>query len=54
MWQLYNEAVAVLGTRKKAISWIFSPNRAMGGQRPIQNPKQGLEILGRIEWGIFS
>ncbi|HSS78656.1 MAG TPA: MbcA/ParS/Xre antitoxin family protein [Thermoanaerobaculia bacterium] len=53
-------AVEVLGGREKALRWLDSPNRALGGRRPLDlldtglGTKQVEVILGRIETGVYS
>jgi putative toxin-antitoxin system antitoxin component (TIGR02293 family) len=40
--------------------WLHTPNRALGGQRPLElldtdiGSRQVEEVLGRIEHGVFS
>jgi putative toxin-antitoxin system antitoxin component (TIGR02293 family) len=53
-------AEEVLGSSKKAGSWLKKPNRALGGLVPLDQldtdigAHQVLDILGRIEHGIYS
>lgn len=57
---LISYAVKVLGCSKKAHSWLYKPNKAMGNTVPqaIMHTEEGRkeieEILGRIEHGIYS
>ena len=50
----------VLESREKALRWLDSPNRALGGRRLLDlldtglGAKQVEEILGRIESGVYS
>jgi putative toxin-antitoxin system antitoxin component (TIGR02293 family) len=52
--------VDVLGEREKALRWLGSPNKALGGRRPLDlldtglGAKQVEQILGRIESGVYS
>jgi len=53
-------ACDVLGEREKALRWLDTPNRALGGRRPLDLLDDGLgakqveKILGRIETGVYS
>ena len=53
-------AVAVFGSEDKAGAWLRRPNRALGGDVPIQvldtdlGARQIEDLLGRIEHGALS
>jgi putative toxin-antitoxin system antitoxin component (TIGR02293 family) len=53
-------AESVLGSGAKAAAWLREPNRALGGVTPLEildndiGIKQVEEILGRIEYGVYS
>ncbi|HEX3131777.1 MAG TPA: antitoxin Xre/MbcA/ParS toxin-binding domain-containing protein [Thermoanaerobaculia bacterium] len=53
-------ASEVLGGKEQASRWLHTPNRALGGQMPLQlldtdlGSRQVEEILGRIEHGVYS
>jgi putative toxin-antitoxin system antitoxin component (TIGR02293 family) len=53
-------AFAVFGAEDKAAAWLRRPNRALGGELPIDlldtdaGARQIEEILGRIEHGVLS
>ena len=53
-------AESVLGSEAKAAAWLREPNRALGGVAPLEildndiGIKQVEEILGRIEYGVYS
>lgn len=53
-------AEQVLGDRAAALDWLWSPNRALGGQTPIQlldtdlGTEEVLQVLGRIEFGVYG
>jgi putative toxin-antitoxin system antitoxin component (TIGR02293 family) len=53
-------AESVLGSEAKAAAWLREPNRALNGVTPLQildndiGIKQVEEILGRIEYGVYS
>lgn len=54
------QAAEILGGREPASSWLHAPNRALGGQAPLElldtdlGCRQVEEVLGRIEHGVFS
>lgn len=54
------EAARVLGSEEKAARWLHEPNRALGGDTPLSlldteiGARRVEEILGRIEYGVFS
>ena len=53
-------AEEALGNREKAHAWLRLPNRALGGQQPLDlldsdaGSRMVERILGRIEHGVFS
>jgi putative toxin-antitoxin system antitoxin component (TIGR02293 family) len=54
------QAVETLGDQDKASLWLHAPNRALGGQVPLElldtdlGTRQVEEVLGRIEHGVYS
>lgn len=54
------QAAAVLGGEPRAADWLHRPNRALGGQRPLDlldseiGARQVEDVLGRIAHGVFS
>jgi putative toxin-antitoxin system antitoxin component (TIGR02293 family) len=54
------QAFAVFGTEEKAAAWLRRPNRALGGEFPIQlldtdvGVRHVEDVLGRIEHGIVG
>ncbi len=54
------QAVEVLGTIEKARGWLKAPNRALGGDTPLElldtdiGAHQVEEVLLRLNYGIFS
>ena len=54
------QAIGTLGDGKKAVHWLTTPNRALGGEVPLtlldtSAGKEEVEaILGRIEYGVYS
>lgn len=60
MARVYAHAVEMLGEEDKAIEWLTTPNRALGGAPPLDqldtDPGARLveDILGRIAYGVYS
>jgi len=58
--RLVATAVDVLGSREKAVGWMTKPNRALGGETPVElldtdvGFQNALDVLHRIEHGVFS
>lgn len=57
--QVNDMAVRVLGSQKKAESWLKKPARGLGGKIPLEYADTNLgaleviNLLGRIEHGVF-
>jgi putative toxin-antitoxin system antitoxin component (TIGR02293 family) len=60
MARVYANAVEMIGDREKAIEWLGTPNRALGGERPLDRLDTDVgarmveDILGRIAYGVYS
>jgi putative toxin-antitoxin system antitoxin component (TIGR02293 family) len=60
MARVFANAVEMIGDQRKAIIWLDTPNRALGGARPLDQldtdvGARGVEdLLGRIAYGIYS
>jgi putative toxin-antitoxin system antitoxin component (TIGR02293 family) len=58
--RVYASAVEIIGDEKKAVQWLLTPNRALGGERPLDQldtdvgARQVEDILGRIAYGVYS
>lgn len=58
--RIATRASEVLGNREKAARWLHTPNRALGGVKPLElldtdlGSRQVEDILGRIEHGVYS
>jgi putative toxin-antitoxin system antitoxin component (TIGR02293 family) len=58
--RVYANAVEMLGDEVKAVEWLRTPNRALGGDRPLDQIDTDLgartveDILGRIAYGVYS
>src|SRR5437879_5987868 len=60
MARVYANAVEMIGDRDKATEWLRTPNRALGGERPLDQLDTDMgarmveDILGRIAYGVYS
>ena len=60
MARLYAHAAEMLGDREKAVGWLSTANRALGGERPLDlldtdtGSRMVEDILGRIAYGVYS
>lgn len=60
MARVYANAVEMIGDREKAIAWLGTPNRALGGESPLDQLDSDIgarmveDILGRIAYGVYS
>ncbi|MBV9742751.1 MAG: DUF2384 domain-containing protein [Acidobacteriia bacterium] len=60
MARVYASAVETIGDQEKAIAWLGTPNRALGGDRPLDvldtdtGARMVEDILGRIAYGVYS
>ncbi len=60
MARVYANAVEMIGDEERAIEWLSAPNRALGGERPIDRLDTDTgarvveDILGRIAYGVYS
>ena len=60
MARVYANAVDMIGDSDKAIEWLDTPNRALGGVRPLDQldtdtgTRMVEDILGRIAYGVYS
>lgn len=60
MARVYANAVEMIGDEEKAIEWLRTPNRALGGERPLDQIDTDIgarmveDILGRIAYGVYS
>lgn len=58
--RVYATAVEMIGDEDKAVQWLLTPNRALGGVRPLDQLDTDLgaraveDILGRIAYGVYS
>jgi len=58
--RVYTNAVEMIGDEEKAVEWLRTPNRALGGERPLDQldtdpgAREVEDILGRIAYGVYS
>ena len=58
--RIYVKAVELIGDEAKAAQWLLTPNRALGGKRPMDQLNTDLgtraveDVLGRIAYGVYS
>ena len=58
--RVYANAVEMLGDKQRAVEWLRTPNRALGGERPLDQLDTDLgaraveDVLGRIAYGVYS
>ena len=58
--RVYANAVEMIGDEEKAIEWLRTPNRALGGERTLDQLDTDMgarmveDILGRIAYGVYS
>src|SRR5437016_5736986 len=58
--RVYATAVEMIGDETKAVEWLRTPNRALGGERPLDQLDTDIgaraveDILGRIAYGHYS
>lgn len=58
--RVFANAVEMIGDEQKAVKWLGTPNRALGGGRPLDQldtdvGARGVEdLLGRIAYGVYS
>jgi putative toxin-antitoxin system antitoxin component (TIGR02293 family) len=58
--RVYANAVEMIGDEDKAVEWLHTPNRALRGERPLDQldtdvgAREVEDILGRIAYGVYS
>lgn len=58
--RVYATAVEFLGNETRAVEWLRTPNRALGGERPLDELDTDVgaraveDVLGRIAYGVYS
>ena len=60
MARVFATAVELIGDQEKATEWLRTPNRALAGERPLDQldtdpgARMVEDILGRIAYGVYS
>lgn len=58
--RVYANALETIGDEGKAVEWLRTPNRALGGERPLDQLDTDMgtrtveDVLGRIAYGVYS
>jgi putative toxin-antitoxin system antitoxin component (TIGR02293 family) len=58
--RVYAFAVGMIGDEQRALEWLRTPNRALGGERPLDQldtdvgAREVEYLLGRIAYGVYS
>ena len=58
--RVFATAVEMIGNKEKAVEWLRTPNRALAGERPLDQLDTDLgareveDVLGRIAYGVYS
>ena len=58
--RVYAHAAEMIGDEERAVEWLRTPNRALGGQKPLDlldtdmGARMVEDILGRIAYGVYS
>ncbi len=58
--QVFANAAETLGSEEKAAQWLKTPNRALRGERPLDQldtdpgVREVEDVLGRIAYGVYS
>jgi putative toxin-antitoxin system antitoxin component (TIGR02293 family) len=58
--RVFANAVEMIGDEEKAVEWLQTPNRALGGERPLDQldtdvgAREVEDLLGRIAYGVYS
>jgi putative toxin-antitoxin system antitoxin component (TIGR02293 family) len=60
MARVFAHAIEMIGDEEKAVAWLSTPNRAFGGEKPLDQldtdtgARAVEDILGRIAYGVYS
>jgi putative toxin-antitoxin system antitoxin component (TIGR02293 family) len=58
--RVFATAVEMIGEEDKAVEWLQTPNRALGGKKPLDEldtdvgAREVEDLLGRIAYGVYS
>ena len=60
MARVYAAAIGFIGDEENAVGWMRTPNRALGGEKPLDlldtdtGARMVEDVLGRIAYGVYS
>jgi putative toxin-antitoxin system antitoxin component (TIGR02293 family) len=60
MARVYAQAVTMIGNEERAVQWLLTPNRALGGERQLDRldtdvgAREVEDVLGRIAYSVYS
>lgn len=60
MARVFAHATEMIGDEERAVEWLRTPNRALGGEKPLDQLDTDMgarmveDILGRIAYGVYS
>ena len=58
--QAVANAIEMIGHEGNALEWLTTPNKALGGEKPIDlldtdtGARKVEDVLGRIAYGVYS
>jgi putative toxin-antitoxin system antitoxin component (TIGR02293 family) len=58
--RLYAHTVAMIGDEERAVQWLLTSNRALGGETPLDRldtdvgAREVEDVAGRIAYGVYS
>jgi len=53
-YDLIDKAREFFENETKAYTWLLTPSSGLQQRVPIDNPEDGLQLLGRLEHGVFG
>ena len=58
--RIYAHVVAMIGDEERAVQWLLTSNRALGGERPLDRldtdvgAREVEDVAGRVAYGVYS
>jgi putative toxin-antitoxin system antitoxin component (TIGR02293 family) len=58
--RIFANAVAMIGDEERAVQWLLTSNRALGGERPVDRldtdvgAREVEDVAGRIAYGVYG
>jgi len=58
--RIFAHAVAMIGEEEKAVQWLLTCSRALGGERPLDRrdtdvgAREVEDVAGRIAYGVYN